>query len=111
MRFTELIGTQEHDIEHVVITPKYHPCPQCGMKDKRTHHDTIGSPCGQALSPLWDGRRGRRLQSSVRVWFVFAGSASWRPSKRSLVLRGAKHHCQCPHSRSHALYLGTTADV
>lgn len=40
MRFTELIGTQDDYIEHVVITPKYHPCPQCGMKGKRKHTTT-----------------------------------------------------------------------
>ena len=40
MRFTELIGTQEDYIEHLVITPKYHPCPQCGMKGKRKHLTT-----------------------------------------------------------------------
>jgi hypothetical protein len=40
MRFTELIGTQEDYTEHLVITPKYHPCPQCGMKGKRKHTTT-----------------------------------------------------------------------
>jgi hypothetical protein len=40
MRFTELIGTQEDYIEHLVITPQYHPCPQCGMQGKRKHTTT-----------------------------------------------------------------------
>lgn len=40
MRYTELIGTQDDYIEHIVITAKYHPCPQCGMKGKRKRTET-----------------------------------------------------------------------
>jgi transposase len=40
MRFPALIGPQEDYTEHLVITPQYHPCPQCGMKGKRKHTPT-----------------------------------------------------------------------
>ena len=40
MRFTEMIGRPDDYIEQVVITPKYHPCPQGGMKGKRKRTET-----------------------------------------------------------------------
>ncbi len=40
MRYTELIGTQDDYIDHLVITPDFHPCPQCGLEGKRKRTTT-----------------------------------------------------------------------